>query len=132
MTIEFFMPMVPPTVTAQEQQIHVVHGKPVVHDTQEIAAAREKLRAHLARHRPAQPLDGPLRLITKWLWPCTGKHKNGQWRDTKPDWDNISKLLCDAMAAEGFFVNDSRITSGMVEKFWADVPGIYVRLEELT
>ena len=28
MEIQFFMPMLPPTVTAQEHKVTVVHGKP--------------------------------------------------------------------------------------------------------
>ena len=31
----------------------------------------------------------------------------------------------------GFYVNDSRVASELIEKFWADIPGIYIRLEEL-
>ena len=32
MIIEFFMPMIPPTVTAQEKDVTVVNGKPVFYD----------------------------------------------------------------------------------------------------
>jgi Holliday junction resolvase RusA-like endonuclease len=132
MTIEFFMPMVPPTVTAQQREIRVVKGKPVVYDTAEISAARAKLEGHLAPHAPAAPLDGPVRLIAKWCWPCEGTpHGDGEWRSTKPDVDNITKMLNDAMEKLGFFTNDSRVASGVTEKFWAAVPGIYVRIEEL-
>ena len=32
MLIEFFMLMIPPTVTHQEKQVHVVNGKPVFYE----------------------------------------------------------------------------------------------------
>lgn len=52
-TIEFFMAMIPPTVTHQEKQVHVVKGRPVFYEPPELKAARQKLMGHLAKHRPA-------------------------------------------------------------------------------
>lgn len=40
---EFFMPMTPPTVTAQEHQVTVRNGKPIFYDTPEIKNAKAKL-----------------------------------------------------------------------------------------
>ena len=55
MRIEFFMPMKPPTVTHQEKKWRVVKGKPVPYEPPEVRAARSKLTAHLAGHRPVVP-----------------------------------------------------------------------------
>jgi len=133
MMIEFFMPMVPPTVTAQERKVRVVRGKPVFYDTPEINAARTKIEGHLGPHVPADAMSGPVRLITKWCFPCDrNAHMNGQWRDTRPDTDNLQKLLKDCMTHVGFWIDDAQVASEITEKFWADVPGIYIRLEELT
>ncbi len=133
MTIEFFLPMIPPTVTAQQHEIHVVKGKPYVHDTPELKAAKAKYIAHLGPHAPFDPMTGPLRLTTKWLWPTAGtKHADGEWKTTSPDTDNFIKAFKDSMAKVRFFANDAQVASEITEKFWADVPGIYVRIEELT
>ena len=43
----------------------------------------------------------------------------------------IFKILKDIMEELGFFVNDSRIASEINEKFWAKIPGIYIKIEEL-
>ena len=43
----------------------------------------------------------------------------------------MNKALKDIMERLGFYVNDSRVASELIEKFWADIPGIYIRLEEL-
>lgn len=131
MTLEFFLPMDPPTVTHQEKQIHVVKGKPVPYEPAELKAARAKLRDHLAKHRPAQPFAGGVRLVAKWCFP-RGRHKDGTYRITKPDTDNLQKLLKDVMTAVGFWRDDAQVASEIVEKFWAEIPGIYIRLEELT
>lgn len=131
MKLEFFMPMVPPTITAQEKKIRVVNGKPKLYDPLELAMAKNKLRAHLISHIPDQPFDGPLRLVVKWCFPITGKHHDGEYKYTKPDTDDLNKALKDIMEDLKFYVNDSRVASEIIEKFWADLPGIYIRLENL-
>lgn len=128
--IEFFIPMKsPPTITAQQHK--VANGN--FYDPQELKTVKVRLKTCLAPFVPKQPLDGALRLVVKWCYPIpkTGKHYNGEYKYTKPDTDNLNKALKDIMEDLGFFVNDSRIASEIIEKFWADVPGIYVRLEEL-
>jgi Holliday junction resolvase RusA-like endonuclease len=129
--MEFFMAMVPPTVTHQEKQVHVVNGKPVFYETPELITARQKLMDHLARHTPAVKYMGPVELVTKWCFP-KGRHQNGEYRTTKPDTDNLQKLLKDCMTNAGFWKDDCLVCREITEKFWADIPGIYIRIEELT
>ena len=71
-----------------------------------------------------------VRLVVKWLFP-KGRHNNGEYRTTKPDTDNLQKLLKDCMTKCGFWKDDALVASEIVEKFWADVPGIYIQIEEL-
>lgn len=125
------MPMQPPTVTHQEKAIHVVNGKPVAYEPAELKAARSKLKAHLARHVPAEMYTGAVRLVTKWCFPITGRHTDGEYRTTKPDTDNLQKLLKDVMTDLGFWKDDALVASEITEKFWARVPGIYIAIEEL-
>lgn len=129
--IEFFMPMIPPTVTAQEHKVSVVNGKPRFYDPPELKAARSKLTGALAYHRPDTPLSGPLRLVVKWCFPA-GKHQDGQYKDTRPDTDNLQKLLKDCMTACGYWRDDAQVASEICEKFWATIPGIYIKVEEIS
>ena len=131
MTIEFFMPMNPPTKTHQEKQVRVVSGKSVLYEPAELKAVRSKLQAHLAQHRPVTPYVGGVRLLTKWCFPVSGKHKAGEYRITRPDTDNLQKTLKDVMTKLGYWADDSLVASEIIEKFWADIPGIYIRIEEL-
>ena len=94
--IQFFMPMIPPTVTHQEKQVAVVDGKPRFYEPEELKAARAKLRDSLAAHRPEREMEGGVRLVVKWLFP-KGTHPNGSYRITKPDTDNLQKLLKDKL-----------------------------------
>lgn len=129
---EFFMPMKKvPTTTHQQKQVTVVKGKPVFYEPADLKAARAKLQGHLSKHIPDEKYTGAVRLTTKWLYPITGKRHNGQYKTTKPDTDNMIKLLKDVMTKLGYWTDDSLVASEITEKFWADQPGIYVKIEEV-
>ena len=129
--MKFFMAMKPPTVTHQEKQVRVVNGKPVFYEPAELKNARAKLRANLASQKPLSPYDRPVELVVTWCFP-RGKHRDGEYRTTKPDTDNLQKLLKDCMTEVGFWKDDCLVCREIVEKFWAEIPGIYIRIEELT
>lgn len=128
---EMFLAMVPPTRTQQEHQVRMVGGKPVFYEPQELKAARAKLRAHLSMHVPERKYGGAVRMVTKWCFPKGGSHEDGEYRITKPDTDNLQKMLKDVMTDCGYWKDDCLVASEVIEKFWADVPGIYIRIEEL-
>ena len=117
METEFFLAMIPPTVTHQEHKVAVVKGRPIFYDPPEL--------------KPEEPYRKGVRLMTKWCFPDDGSHGNGSYRTTKPDTDNLQKLLKDCMTRVGFWEDDALVASEIVEKFWSQVPGIYIRIEEL-
>ena len=127
---EFFMAMEPPTVTHQEHKVTIVNGKPVFYDPPELKAAKEILIGNLYKYRIMEPYRTGVRLITKWCFPKK-EHKDGEYRITKPDTDNLQKMLKDCMTLVGFWKDDALVASEITEKFWAKTPGIYIRIEEL-
>lgn len=130
--LEFFMPMRRvPTVTHQQKQVRVVNGRPQFYEPAALKDARARLMAALHPHRPVAPLAGPLRLVAKWCFAPAANHPSGSWRTTRPDTDNLDKLLKDCMTAEGFWRDDAQVASEICEKFWAEPSGIYIRVEEL-
>lgn len=129
--IKFFVAMKPPTVTHQEKEIAVRNGKPVVYEPQELKDARAKLTAHLGKFAPNEPFNSAVRLVTKWCFPVTAGHHNGEYKTTKPDTDNLQKLLKDVMTDLGFWKDDALVASEITEKFWADVPGIFIGIDEI-
>lgn len=131
MKIEFFMAMVPPKITHQQHKVRVVKGRPIFYQPPELRAAREKLMAHLSKHVPAKPFEGPVWLGVKWCFPITGRHSDGQYMITKPDTDNLNKMLKDVMTEMGFWGDDAQVVSEHIEKFWAERPGIYIVVYEL-
>lgn len=130
MTTEFFMPMIPPAVTHQEKQVTVKNGKPVFYEPPRLSNARVKLTAYLSKHVPESPYCSAVRLIVKWCFP-KGRHHDGEYKTTRPDTDNLNKLLKDCMTECGFWKDDALVASEICEKFWAETSGIYVRIESL-
>ena len=129
--MNFFMPMMNvPTVTHQEKQVHVVNGKPVFYEPAELKSARAKLEAHLAQYKPDQVYEWPVELVSTWCFP-RGAHRDGEYRTTKPDTDNLQKLLKDCMTTVGFWKDDAQVCREIIEKFWAEIPGIYIRVTAL-
>lgn len=132
MKTDFFIPLKsPPTTTHQEKQIKVVNGKPIFYEPSDLKNARSLLMAHIGKHSPKKPFKGPIRLIVKWCFPIKGKHYDGEYKITKPDTDNLNKLLKDVMTDLKFWKDDAHVASEIIEKFWAALPGIYISLEEL-
>ena len=109
--LEFFLPMNPP----------------------ELAAAKAKLTAHLSKHRPENPLEGPLQLVAKWCFPLPESRKvvSGTYKDTRPDTDNLQKALKDCMTKLGYWKDDAQVASEIAEKFWAEPTGIYIKINQL-
>lgn len=127
---EFFMPMIPPTVTHQMHRVTVKNKKAQFYDSAELKDARAKFTAYLGKHTPEAPYTGAVRLTVKWLFP-KGSHADGEWKITRPDTDNLQKLLKDCMTKCGYWKDDALVCSEITEKFWAEHSGIYVRIEAL-
>ena len=130
--MEFCIAMNPPTSTAQMKKIRVVKNRPILYDPPEVKEARNALSAHLAVHKPEKPMVGPVSLRVIWLFPKGKSHRNGEWRVTKPDTDNLQKLLKDCMTRCGSWKDDAQVGCEYVEKRWADDPcGLYIEASEL-
>lgn len=132
MNIEFFMEMDPPTATAQMKKVRVVKGRPLFYEPSKVKEAKEKLTAGLVPFAPDEPIEGAVELRVTWLYPKGKSHRNGEWRITRPDTDNIEKLLKDCMTRLHFWIDDAQVVREHIEKRWSDEPcGIRIRIEEL-
>ena len=133
MKVEFFMVMDPPTITHQEHKVAVRNGKPVIYEPPELMAARQKLTDYLAQHRPNEKLTGPLELVATWCFSTNDPKLNGKYKTSRPDTDNLDKLLKDCMTHLGFWEDDAQVCREIIEKFTVDpnLRGIYVRITQL-
>ena len=129
--MEFYLNINPPTVTAQEHKVRIDRGRPVFYNTARLKQARTVFESMLALHRPERPMVGPLALTVDWFF-LTGSHKDGEWRSTRPDTDNLQKLLKDCMTRAGFWNDDAQVCVEMISKRWVrHKPGIGIKVVSL-
>lgn len=126
--MEFFLKINPPTVTAQEHKVRVVRGRPMFYDTPKLKEARSTFESLLLPFRPSKPLEGPVFLHVEWRF-STKSHKEGTYRVTRPDTDNLQKLLKDCMTHSGFWNDDAQVCHEEVVKRWSrEIPGIAIKV----
>ena len=124
----FFLEMQPPTVTAQEHKVRIVHGKPMFYDTAKLKSARNTFESLLRQYKPDAPMEGPISLTVCWHF-ATKTHKDGSYRVTRPDTDNLQKLLKDCMTRTGFWKDDAQVCNEEVTKRWSrQRPGIHIQV----
>ena len=128
---EFFMEMIPPTATHQQQGVTVdLYGVRHFYKRRN-GEAEARLAMHLKKHIPETPYIGAIQVTAIWYFQIKGKHKDGEPYTSKPDIDNICKSLYDIMSKLGFWGDDKQIVKAHTEKYWSDKPGIFIRIEEV-
>lgn len=132
MNMKIFLLLDPPRSTAQMQKIAVVHGKPRMYKPPNVLKAKNLLISHLKPFKPSVPLEGPIELHVTWLFPRGNRHKHFEWKITKPDTDNLQKMLKDCMTEVGFWKDDAQVVVEHVEKLWSNEPcGISITYNSL-
>lgn len=132
--------MIPPTATSQMKGVRIVQPKgkrPFIshYKKKALLEIEEKFTLALKPHRPPSRITGPIELECEWVFPWRSsepKQIRTQYerirKDTKPDCDNINKLLQDVMTELDFWKDDSQVCKLNVAKFWGDHPGISVQI----
>lgn len=129
--MNFFLDMIPSTVTAQEHKVMIRRGRPVFYDTPRLKEARRLYEHALRLNRPDTPLEGALALTVEWYFPSK-THREGALRVTRPDTDNLQKLLKDCMTRIGFWRDDAQVCRETVTKRWTRTrPGIRIEVTQL-
>ncbi len=130
--MKLFLLMEPPTVTAQQAKVAVVGNRPMFYKPEKVKTARQMLIRHLKPFKPPSPYEGAIELHVVWLFPKGKSHKHNEWRITKPDTDNLEKMLKDCMTEVGFWKDDAQVVKEIVEKRWSDDPtGISIEMDKL-
>lgn len=130
--MKIFLMLDPPRATAQMQKVAMIHGKPRFYKPTNVQNARDTLIRHLRPFKPASPFEDAIELHVVWLFP-RGRHKPNEWKITKPDTDNLQKMLKDCMTEIGFWHDDAQVVKEIVEKRWSDEPcGIAIEMDALT
>lgn len=106
-----------PTVTAQQKGMRLVNGKPRYYEKAKTKDARQIFTDKLRPFVPAEPIEGAVKLWVDWCFYAKS-HKANTWRTTRPDTDNLQKLLKDVMTDCGFWHDDSQVCWDTSRKMW--------------
>lgn len=132
-----FIPGEVPTTTHQHQAIRIATNSagrryPQIYDTAAIKNERARLFFYLMRERTRRPLLGPVRLYVMYRFKRPKSRKDGEWKDTRPDTDNLIKLLKDCMTEAGCWRDDAQVVWEECCKMYSETKlGIYIYAEEL-
>lgn len=95
---------------------------PVAITPDETVIAENRIKGHVAAEwMPRAPYEGPLQIqvIARMTKPASKPKKRLCWPTGKPDWDNIGKLLSDALNGV-LWKDDAQICRSFVEKKYCD------------
>jgi len=136
--ITFTLDIIPPKTTAQQKRAVSLPGKGIrFFKTKAQEQAENSYMALVYPHRPAKPLQGPVRVYVRFSlpWrksePKRNRVDGWKWSDTRPDVDNMAKALLDVMGECGFWGDDSQIASLTLEKQWGEWTGVIVEVTQL-
>ena len=135
--MNFKLKIIPPTATAQQKGECIRAGYIHHYKKKNVARAESILRDALLPYVPEVPItDKPIRFHVLWEFPypkSAKKHTPGFCRNkiTRPDTDNLNKMLKDVMTDMGFWKDDALICLEGIWKVWSDEPGITIVIEEL-
>ena len=130
--MRFKLKMIPPTATAQQKGECIMGGYIHHYKKRNVAQAEAILRDALLPYVPEAPItEKPIALNVLWMFPypkSAKKHKPGwnRYKITRPDTDNLNKMLKDLMTDMGFWKDDALICSETVQKMFSDEPGILI------
>lgn len=130
------IPGIPPTITQQQKGVRCVphHGSmlPVFYKKKAFKDAERYYLEHIPRGTPYSGAVG-VRISFQWPWRSAEPKKNkvAGWRhkDTKPDCDNICKLVIDMLEKQQCGIShDAQIAELTVIKTWGDDPGTLINI----
>lgn len=131
--MEFFMSLDHvPTCTAQQARVISSQGLYRKYDHPALATAKRILIGALIQHRPDIPITGPVEFAAEWRFDYKAGHKDGEFKVTKPDTDNLNKLLKDLMTRTGYWEDDKQVVIEHIKKVWDKKDsGIFIKIRRL-
>lgn len=137
MSIHFHLPIVPPRTTSQTKRLVIMGGKPRFFPKKEHLAAENDLLTLCSPYAPGTPLSGPISLRVEFVFPwrtneTIRRRQMGRIPcNTRPDCDNLVKLVSDVLGKLRFYGDDGQIADLRVTKSWGDRVGITVAIDPM-
>lgn len=74
----------------------------------------------LRSYAPTSPITGAVSLSIDFDYFTPTKKRRGKWKTTRPDCDNLVKILIDCMTKLGFWLDDAQVARLRVSKHYAE------------
>lgn len=74
----------------------------------------------LRSYAPTSPITGAVSLSIDFDYFTPTKKRRGKWKTTRPDCDNVEKLLTDCMTKLGFWLDDAQVARLVVNKRYSN------------
>lgn len=107
-----------PSGTAQQRKSAFVNGRIVSYPSESYKRARRQLYGLLRPHAPKIPFEGPVYLSVAYKYETSGKSKVDTFKTSRPDGDNLLKVLKDVMGELGFYHDDSEVAIESIARMW--------------
>lgn len=118
--IEITLDMKIPSATAQQIGLAVRNGRAYTYKKQKVRDAEKEFAIRLMPHRPKKPIEGAVFLSIEWYYGTKDKKKQYTLKTTRPDLDNLNKILQDSLVKVGFMKDDSQIARLKATKAWIE------------
>lgn len=106
-----------PKGTSQMKRVNHRSGKFFM--GKDLKLAHDLYMNSLFEFSPERPIEGPVALGLVFAYSIKDKKKRGTMKTSRPDCDNIVKLVIDVMTELGFWVDDAQICQLRVTKMWS-------------
>ena len=128
----------PPRTTKQHARVvKLKSGRSRCFQPARVTAAQENVLALFLPYAPSTPFVGPLRVKLELVYPWRknepkkNRKSSRRWKNSRPDLDNLAKLILDALTPK-FFIDDSQVCAMSYTKQWGDQPGIGLSIPRLS
>lgn len=136
------MPIEPPKSTHQAnlRVLRSKTGKMFVGKMKnnKVSAWVDQARPYMIAGKPHAPTEGPIRVYIR-LYYTPPKYLLPKFRNcktivktTKPDCDNVVKVILDEFTKLGYWLDDAQIWSIHIEKYWSTEPSVRMYYDQNT
>lgn len=117
-----------PNSTPQQRKL----GGGATHPTQGLRYARAAWRALVEPYRPAKPMAGAVRLKVILCYHTDDEKKWHKYKTTRPDGDNLLKIIKDAMTKAGYWKDDAQVAVEYINRQYVRASDyVDIEVEEL-
>lgn len=77
------------------------------------------------------PMEGALRVHLDFMFPAPTRRAEGTWRVKKPDLDNLTKAVMDALTDAGAWQDDAQVAELNARKRYGAGSGVDIKISSL-